>query len=120
MEWTVDVKVTMKEHDHINANTKTVRQCRDLWLCSAPYEHVTQDELDSMMKIIKLKARMNINISRLEISNVSSRGVCDGNFVNIIGRKLFVKTLNLWETPRIYVYSHRSHWARHLGWKQRL
>ena len=67
---------------------------------------MAQEELNSMMRFILSKEHMKINILHIELSNVSTRESNGERFKHTIGLKFFVKTSNLWETPRSYVHRH--------------
>ena len=83
----------------------------------SPYNALSQDELDSIQRFIFSNDHMKKNIVNVEFNPISSRESSSGCFQHIVGLKIFVKTINLWESPRSYVFRHvgQDTWERGNG-----
>ena len=68
-------------------------------------------------RFITQKEHMKKNIENIEYSLLSSRNSEGGLFRHTVGLKVFVKTVNLWETPRSYIFRHvgQDTWQRGNG-----
>ena len=82
---------------------------------NSPFNSFAQEELDSVVRFITDKDHMKKNISHIEWKHISTRINEDSSFQHIIGVTLTVKTSNLWETPRSYIYRHIGQDSWHRG-----
>ena len=107
----------VREHEQTLEKPEIVNIYGTACIENSPFECVAQEELDSMMRFIMSKEHLKLNILHVEFSNLSTRQLKGGRFNHIIGLKLSVKTTNLWETPRSYVYRHigQDTWERGNG-----
>ena len=107
-------KMHVREHEQTLEKPEIVNFYGTACIENSPFECVAQEELDSMMRFIMSKEHLKLNILHVEFSNLSTRQLNGGRFNHIIGLKLSVKTTNLWETPRSYVYRHigQDTWQR--------
>ena len=110
-------KMDVREHEQTLEKPEIVNIYGTACIENSPFECVAQEELDSMMRFIMSKEHLKLNILHVEFSNLSTRQLNGGRFNHIIGLKLSVKTTNLWETPRSYVYRHigQDTWERGNG-----
>ena len=83
----------------------------------SPFNLLAQEEVDSISRFITQKEHMKKNIMNIEYNLLSSINSECGLFRHTISLRLFVKTVNLWETPRSYVFRHvgQDTWERGNG-----
>ena len=83
----------------------------------SPFNLLAQEEIDSITRFIMQKEHMKKNITNIEYNLLPSRNSECGLFRHTISLRLSVKTLNLWETPRSYVFRHvgQDIWERGNG-----
>ena len=83
----------------------------------SPFNLLAQEEIDSITRFIMQKEHMKKNITNIEYNLLPSRNSECGLFRHTISLRLSVKTLNLWETPRSYVFRHvgQDTWERGNG-----
>ena len=76
-----------------------------------------QDEVDSMVRFLTNKDYLSRNIQNIEYNLLSSREFRGGKYKHTVGLKIHVKTANLWEGPRNYLWKHigQDTWSRGNG-----
>ena len=69
----------------------------------SPYNHLTENERIAMLKIMSSKDHLVRNILDVHIIHISTREI-RGLYNHTADIKIFVKTGNLWESPRSYLW----------------
>ena len=84
---------------------------------NSPFNYLAQEELESILRFITSKDHMKKNITNVEFNYLWSRDSEGGKFRHSVGLKLHVRTSNLWETPRSYVFRHvgQDSWEKRNG-----
>ena len=86
----------------------------------SPYENLDQEEIESVYRFVTSNDHLVKNISNVEINYLSSRHLRNSKYKYTIEVKIKVKTANLWEGPRSYIWRHLGNentWARGNGTK---
>lgn len=73
---------------------------------SSPYNQVTRSQIDSVSKIIDCKEHLQRNISDFEFGKISSWNSGHQRYKHQIQLIIQVKTAQLWESPRSYLWRH--------------
>ena len=83
----------------------------------SPNHNLTNDEVDSLVRFLTNKDHLNRNILHIEYSHLSSRESTTDKYKHTVGLKVQVKTENLWEGPRSYLWKHigQETWSRGNG-----
>ena len=83
----------------------------------SPFSTLVQEELESIFRFITSKEHMKNNIANIDFNYLSSQHCQGGKFRHRVGLQLSVRTANLWETPRSYVFRHagQDSWHRANG-----
>ena len=86
-------------------------------LDDSPNVTLTNDDVDSLVRILTAKDHLNRNISNIEYSHLSSREFRNKKYKHTVGLKIHVKTESLWEGPRNYLWKHigQDCWDRRNG-----
>ena len=82
----------------------------------SPYVTLADEELDSLRRFLTCKDHLMRNIAHIEFNHLSSREL-RSRFKHIIDVKIHVKTANLWEGARSYIWRHIGNdtWTRTNG-----
>ena len=85
-------------------------------LDDSPNDTLTDDEFRSLTKILRNKDHLINNIANIEYSHLSTKEL-RGKFKHTVGLVIFVKTCNLWEGARNYLWKHigRDTWTLRNG-----
>ena len=83
---------------------------------NSPNEAITNDDINSVFKILTNRDHLAQNIVNIEYTNVSTREFRE-KFKHSVGIVISVKTCNLWEGARSYIYRHtgRDTWTLRNG-----
>ena len=83
---------------------------------NSPNEALTNDDINSVAKILTNRDHLAQNIVNIEYSYVSTREFGE-KFKHSVGIVLSVQTCNLWEGARSYIYRHtgRDTWTLRNG-----
>ena len=83
---------------------------------NSPNEAITNDDINSVSKILTNRDHLAQNIVNIEYTNVSTREFRE-KFKHSVGIVISVKTCNLWEGARSYIYRHtgRDTWTLRNG-----
>ena len=71
---------------------------------NSPYPTFVNDELQSMIRFLTQKDHLKRNIMHIEYNHQSTREFRNNGFKHVVGLKVMVKTADLWETPRRYLW----------------
>ena len=86
---------------------------------NSPFQAFVQEQLNSLVRFLTAKEHLKKNIMNIDVNPLSSREFNEGSgtFKHTVGLKLSVKTANLWETPRSYIFRHvgQDCWKRGNG-----
>ena len=82
----------------------------------SPNEVLTNEDISSIVKILRNKEHLASNIVNIEYSYLSTREFRQ-KFKHTVGLAIFVKTCNLWEGARSYIFRHigRDIWTLRNG-----
>ena len=85
----------------------------------SPNETLTRDEIESLGRFIHCKEHLERNIESFQYSNLSTRAFRNSKFKHTVQVMIKVKTANLWEGSRNYVWKHLGSdtWTRANGTK---
>ena len=86
----------------------------------SPNATLANDELESIYRFIASKDHLVKNISAAQACHVSSREFRNSKFKHTLDVKIFVKTANLWEGARNFIWLHLGSgniWSRGNGLK---
>ena len=85
-------------------------------LDDSPNDTLTDEEFRSLTKILRNKDHLINNIANIEYSHLSTKEL-RGKFKHTVGLVIFVKTCNLWEGARNYLWKHigRDTWTLRNG-----
>ena len=105
------VAISHKEDDtsqecHIQPQPEVVVIHGTAVIDNSPFNLLAQEEVESISRFITQKEHMKKNIENIEYSLLSSRNSEGDLFRHTVSLKVFVKTVNLWETPRSYIFRH--------------
>ena len=83
---------------------------------NSPNEVLTNEDISSIVKILRNKEHLASNIVNIEYSYLSTREFRQ-KFKHTVGLAIFVKTRNLWEGARSYIFRHigRDTWTLRNG-----
>ena len=83
----------------------------------SPHRAFMQEELDSTVRFITNKEHLQRNIERIEYGEISSRETSGGKNKHVVDLRIMVKTANLWESARSYLWKHigQDAWYRGNG-----
>ena len=83
---------------------------------NSPNEALTNDDINSVAKILTNRDHLAQNIVNIEYSYVSTREFRE-KFKHSVGIVISVQTCNLWEGARSYIYRHtgRDTWTLRNG-----
>ena len=83
---------------------------------NSPNEVLTNEDISSIVKILRNKEHLASNIVNIEYSYLSTREFRQ-KFKHTVGLAIFVKTCNLWEGARSYIFRHigRDTWTLRNG-----
>ena len=83
---------------------------------NSPNSTLTNEDVNSIFKILRNKEHLANNIVNFEYSYLSTREFRQ-KFKHTVGLAIFVQTCNLWEGARSYIYRHtgRDSWALRNG-----
>jgi hypothetical protein len=73
---------------------------------TSPNETLANDELESIYRYIASKAHLIKNIAGAKAQYLSSREFRHLKYKHTVGVKIIVKTANLWEGARSYIWRH--------------
>ena len=75
------------------------------------------DEVESLIRFLTNRDHLQRNIKNIEYSYLSSGELLNGKYKHTLGLKIEVKTENLWEGPRSYLWKHigQDTWSRGNG-----
>ena len=73
---------------------------------NSPNEIVTQDEIDSLVRFITSKDHLARNVNDIQYSVLSSREFGDRKFKHTAQVMINMKTADLWEGARGYIWKH--------------
>jgi hypothetical protein len=87
-----------------------------------PSSVVTQDEIDSLVRFLTSKDHLSRNIDNIVYNVLSSREFRNERFKHTVQVQLNVKTANLWESARGYIWKHlgADSWTRGNGTRMTL
>ena len=82
-------------------------------------EFLTQNDYDSLEKVLRGAKHLNENISTIEALQQSNRKLRTGQFKHSLEIKLTVKTARLWENARSYIWRNlgQNIWTKRDGEK---
>ena len=83
----------------------------------SPFSTLMQEEVDSLVRFVTNKEHLARNIENIVYDHLSSREFRSTRFKHTVALKLIVKTANLWEGPRNYLWKHigQDTWTRGNG-----
>ena len=78
----------------------------------SPNESLTNDERNAIVKIVRSKDHLTMNIEHVDYTYLSSREL-RSKYKHTVGLTISVKTCNLWEGARSYIWKHlgRDTWT---------
>ena len=79
---------------------------------NSPNNTLKNEDVNSIVKILKNKEHLANNIVDAEYSYLSTREFRHQKFKHTVGLAIFVKTCNLWEGARSYIYTIYRHTGR--------
>ena len=100
---------TVKEEIHVNATVTIENSVNEVF---------SKGDFKSIENIVFAAKHLRENIVNLEAAGeMSSRQSRNGRFKLMLNLKLLVKTRNLWENPRSYIFKHlgQRKWAKEDG-----
>ena len=74
---------------------------------NSPNNTLKNEDVNSIVKILKNKEHLANNIVDAEYSYLSTTEFIHQKFKHTVGLAIFVKTCNLWEGARSYIYTYR-------------
>jgi hypothetical protein len=79
----------------------------------SPNGNLIDEELDSLLRFITSRDHLKQNNNNIEFEHVSTREFRT-KFKHLVGVKINVKTVNLWEAARSYIWKHIGNdtWTR--------
>ena len=86
-------------------------------IADSPNAVLTNDEINSIMRFLTNRDHLQRNISNVDYNYLSSEPLRNCKFKHTVGLKIDVKTENLWEGPRSYLWRHvgQDLWSRGNG-----
>ena len=86
-------------------------------IADSPNAVLTSDEIDSIMRFLTNRDHLQRNIRNVDYEYLSSDPLRNCKFKHTVGLKIDVKTENLWEGPRSYLWKHvgQDLWSRGNG-----
>ena len=83
----------------------------------SPNAALTNDEIESVIRFLTNSDHLKRNIRNIEYDYLSSREFRNNKFKHTVGLKIEVKTENLWEGARSYLWKHvgQDVWSRGNG-----
>ena len=72
----------------------------------SPDSDLGTDAIASMLKLIKHKEHLEHNVEKVEWKHLSSREFRANRFKHTVEVVIYVKTANLWEGARSYLWKH--------------
>ena len=100
--------------DEVLQEESEVKVCATGIFENCPDPTLEEDYFVSMKKFILSETHLQSNISNVSIVPISSRLSSPRLYIHTVSVEMTVKTANLWEPPRAYVYKHlgKSDWLR--------
>ena len=86
-------------------------------IADSPNAALTSDEIDSLMRFLTNRDHLQRNISNIAYEYLCSEPLRNCKFKHTVGLKIDVRTENLWEGPRSYLWKHvgQDLWSRGNG-----
>ena len=86
-------------------------------IADSPNAALTSDEIDLLMRFLTNRDHLQRNISNIAYEYLCSEPLRNCKFKHTVGLKIDVRTENLWEGPRSYLWKHvgQDLWSRGNG-----
>ena len=109
--------VNVKESPPRKGESETAIVYETVVLDDCPHNQVMRNHIDTISKIIDCKEHLQTNIEDFKFGNISSWDLSNQKFKHQIQIILKVKTVQLWKSPRGYLWRHlgSSNWTLHDG-----
>ena len=84
---------------------------------NSPSPNLTQDELESLGRFITNLEHLQRNIRNIVVDRTSSCGRSDGKYNHTANIRIFVRSENLWQSARSYLWKYlgQDSWERGNG-----
>ena len=84
---------------------------------NSPYALFSNEEWESLKRFITSKEHLQKNVENITFCSTKSSEMCGGVCKHFVNIELAVKTKNLWETPRSYIWRNigQDSWNRGNG-----
>ena len=79
---------------------------------NSPYESLQQEDLDSLLRCVNSMEHLKKNIETLSMDGHRTEAYGTTRFKHAVQLRIYVKTANLWENARSYLWKHlgRDRW----------